>query len=73
MWSIFKFFFLWFWLGVAAFFVGSFIFGVQHPIPAHGVARQRALGHPDHMVLLVPLASFLMCIPSYFLARPKSQ
>lgn len=73
MWHVFKFFFIWFWLGFATFLLGAFLVGSAHPLPARGIARQRALAHTDSRVLWIPIASFFMSVPAYFLARPKEE
>jgi hypothetical protein len=71
MWNIFKFFFVWFWLGVSVFLLGAFLVGLAHPGFASGAANPLPHSAPDPTALLVPLASFLMCVPAYFLSRPK--
>jgi hypothetical protein len=71
MWNTFKFFFVWFWLGGISFVVGLFLLGVSHPEVAQTVGKVHRSSAPDPAAVLVVVIPFLMCIPSYFIARPK--
>lgn len=71
MWNVFKFFFLWFWLAVAAlvFWFALIAITTSGPmdaplVPGSATGGMVAIG-------LGSVTGFLMCIPAYFLARPK--
>ena len=71
MWNVLKFFFVWFWLGVAAFVLVVMI--APKPEPTVTVVHGKRITIPENgpggAVGIV--LGFTMCIPAYFLARPK--
>jgi hypothetical protein len=73
MWNVLKFFFVWFWLGVAAF-IGAWALAA-YTAPTFVVDPRTGIGLPGQMLGLVlgcVLAVF-MCIPAYFIARPHTE
>jgi hypothetical protein len=71
VWNIFKFFFVWFWLGLAAF-VGVVLIAPK-PEPRIAVVHKKQVAVPQSSGAGVVglFLGFTMCIPSYFIARPK--
>jgi hypothetical protein len=71
MWNIFKFFFVWFWLGFGAWFLSVVIAPptVWEKVLANGRHVVKP-GDPGGTVVGLVLG-FVMCIPAYFIARPK--
>jgi hypothetical protein len=73
MWNVFKFFFVWFWLGVATFLVVPMI-APKTEARVEMVRGRRVTVSPEQGNAVVAFAlGFLMCIPAYFIARPKRQ
>ncbi len=73
MWNIFKFFFVWFWLGVATWVICVEVDPPSHPhFELVRGKRVAAPQYPGGAVYGLGLG-FLMCIPSYFIARPKGE
>jgi hypothetical protein len=72
MWNIFKFFFVWFWLGLASFVVVVLI--APKPEPRIELVRGKQVSIPQSSGAGVVglFLGFTMCIPSYFIARPKN-
>lgn len=71
MWNTFKFFFAWFWLGVtsvvawmvlAVWSAPTVVTGSHGGPPVSGVGLGAMVGF---------VFAFFMCIPAYFIARPK--
>jgi hypothetical protein len=73
MWNVFKFFFVWFWLGFAAFAVVVLI--APKPEPRIEVVHgKRVAMPPEHVAGVAGLfLGFVMCVPAYFIARPKER
>ena len=71
MWNIFKFFFVWFWLGVAAFVVVVLV--APKPEPQVALVHGKRVTMPaEHVGGVAGLfLGFTMCIPAYFIARPR--
>lgn len=71
MWNVFKFFFVWFWLGLVAFIVVPLIAPKPETrilqTPGKHVTGPREV--PDSVMGL--FLGFSMCIPAYFISRPK--
>jgi hypothetical protein len=74
MWHVFKFFFVWFWLGLT---VALLVFYFAHlPDPPHPGAVHAAAYNWNAVYRVSLLAwggAFFTSIPAYFIARPKSQ
>jgi hypothetical protein len=73
MWHTFKFFFVWFWLGLIVFVVGLYLLGVAHPGVVDTVGKVKHSGPPAPDSVLVVVLPLLMSIPAYFIARPKRE
>jgi len=73
MWNIFKFFFVWFWLGLATWVVCVEVDPptVRERVQANGrhVVKPKDPGGAIYGLGL----GFLMFIPAYFIARPKRE
>jgi hypothetical protein len=71
MWNVFKFFFVWFWLGLATFIVVPLI--APRAEPRVEVVRGKRVTIPENNGAAVVgfFLGFTMCIPAYFIARPK--
>lgn len=71
MWNVLKFFFVWFWLGVAAFVLVVLI--APHPEPRLILLHGQPMPVPSDFNAGVAglLLGFTMSIPAYFIARPK--
>ena len=71
MWNIFKFFFVWFWLGV-----GTWVLCVELDPPVKSrveLVHRKRVATPEYPggALYGLGLGFLMCVPAYFVARPK--
>jgi hypothetical protein len=72
MWNVLKFFFVWFWLGVAAFvFCWALAAYTAPPLVGDPLTFTAMPGSVLGMVLGCVVAVF-MCIPAYFIARPHT-
>jgi len=71
MWNVFKFFFVWFWLGFATWVVAVVIAPptVSERVLANG--RQQVKPKDAGGAVGGLVVGFFMCIPSYFIVRPK--
>lgn len=67
----FRFFLTWFGLGVVSLLVGLYLLGVAHPGVAHAAAKVSRGDAPDPWAFAVLVVPILMCVPAYFLSRPK--
>ncbi len=73
MWNVFKFFFIWFFLFWMTFAAVVFL---SPPSPPQFVMLYgRSVANPDYYPHGFPglVLGFLMCIPAYFIARPKRE
>jgi hypothetical protein len=71
MWNVFKFFFVWFWLAVAAWVAWMVFAALTAPGGLNGPV---GVGAPSGGVVATIagwITGFFMCVPAYFLARPK--
>lgn len=72
MWNVLKFFFVWFWLTVAS--VAAWYWLSVETEPKRLLVQGRYVAaHPGPDGVIPGLImGFFMCIPAYFLARPKA-
>lgn len=70
MWNVFKFFFVWFWLAVAWAVAGAIGLVAAGTITNHPTTDTQS---PAGAIIfaVVAVAGPLMCIPAYFIARPR--
>lgn len=73
MWNVFKFFFVWFWLGVAAFTVVVLIAPKPEPRVALVHGKRVAIPQPSGFGVVGLFFGFSMSIPAFFIARPKRE
>jgi hypothetical protein len=71
MWSVFKFFFIWFWLGVASVVGWWFLALLTAPPVVTGSHGDPSVSGGALGMFVGFVLAFFMCIPAYFLARPK--
>jgi hypothetical protein len=71
MWNVLKFFFVWFWLGLAATVFSLYVIGSAHPHATASLQRHHPQSASGWEMLLFLGLPFLMSVPSYFIARPK--
>jgi hypothetical protein len=71
MWNVFKFFFVWFWLGLATFLIVPAIAPKTPPRVEMVRGRQITVTSEQGNAMAGFVLGFLTCIPAYFIARPK--
>jgi len=71
MWNVFKFFFLWFWLGVGSVVAWMVLAALTAPAVVTGSHGGAPVSGQTLGTIAGLICAFFMCIPAYFLARPK--